>query len=512
MQQLARAKPTFPMNYSFRGRFVRHAIVKTLLLVAVSLVATGCRPDTEGPQPATTGQPETSLVVSCPDERLGTLLAPMARVWAARTGAKLDFHTKPMAPGDAADVGIVPFAELGTWADRGELVPVPTGLREPGHPYQWSAVLASYRGEPYAGWGDQVLGLPIAGPGHVIVYRADRLSDQNVGEAFRARFNRALAVPSTWEEFTDVAQFFADKDQRPSLPPLPGDPGAVVDLFSRVAACHDQPALSDADPGQAATGPTRGDALTFYFRPDNGLPRLDTPAFTAAAGWLSSWGKRAGQAGGSPDPVAALLEDRAVLAVLSLSDLSRLRVGGRVADRFGVAPLPGSKQVVNPATGVLMTTRTNYIPFFNGGWVGVVRKGCKKPEAAFDLLAELGGPTRSTELVAAGGFGPLRDSHLEPAQLVAWLGYGFNAERTKALQDALRQYVVKAVRNPTFGLRGPDHAALTAALAAELKQVVGGTVDPKEGMKRVVLAWDAATPGVSAEKRKEWRRRAVGLN
>ena len=45
-----------------------------------------------------------------------------------------------------------------------------------------------------------------------LAYRKDWFEDPKEREAFQARFGRELAVPATWEEFRDVAQFF----QRPA--------------------------------------------------------------------------------------------------------------------------------------------------------------------------------------------------------------------------------------------------------------------------------------------------------
>ncbi|MDB5306246.1 MAG: Bacterial extracellular solute-binding protein [Gemmataceae bacterium] len=516
MQHLARAKLSFPTSLSSRWSSGRGTVAGTVLLATLSAGLAGCGGTTEGNhQQGQTDRPRagTTLTVSCPDARLSAILFPMAKVWAARTGAKVEVTTDRMAPGDAVDVGVVEFADLGTWADRDELLPVPAALRDPGHPYQWSAVLGVYRVEPFAGWGGQLLGLPLTGTGHVIVYRTDRFEDPQAKQAFQTRFGRPLAAPTTWEEFADVATFFAGRDKRPSLPRVPTDAGPLADVFFRVAACYDRPALSDAAPGRGGDGPGRPESLAFHFRLDDPRPRLDTPAFRAAAAWLARVSEPAGRpAAGPADPAAALAEDRAVLAVLSLEDVARLKRGGKVAARFGIAPLPGTRSVVDPATGALIPTGANYIPHFAGGWIGVVRKGCKKPDASFDLLAELGGPPRSMEVIAAGGYGPFRDAHLEPGQVLVWLGYGLDAERTKTLQDALRHYVGKTVRNPTYGLRGPDHAALTAALGEELRKVAAGEVKPEEGVKRAAAAWEKASAGIPAEKLKEWRRRAAGLN
>lgn len=484
MQQFAPAKPPR------RGL----GLVAIAVPVAAAGLLFGCGGPADDARPKAADKPfaGAALTVGCPDARLAAVLGPMARAWAARTGATVE--VLPPAAADRAAVGVVPFADLGGPAARGELLPVPAALKEPAHPYQWSGVLAAYRGEPFAGWGSQVFGLPLAGDGAVLVYRADLF----------ARAKRA--APATWEDLADAAAFFAARDKKPSLPPLPTDPARLVALVSRVAACYDRPARGDATDGGA-------DTLAFQFRLDDARPRLDAPAFARAAGWLADLKTRGCVGDGPPDPVAALVENRAVAAVLTFDELARLKVGSKMDARYAAAPLPGTRGYADPKSGQLVAGGgANFVPHFAGGWLGVVRKSCDAPDAAFDLLADLGGPVRSAELIAATGYGPFRDAHLDRDRPVVWLGYGFDPDGTKTLVDAARGFVGKAVRNPTYGLRGPDHAALTVALADELKTIAAGEVAPAAGLARVVEAWEKAGVGTPADTLKEWRRRAVGLN
>src|SRR2546430_4487129 len=46
------------------------------------------------------------------------------------------------------------------------------------------------------------------------VYRKDWFNDPKEKAAFKAKYNRELAVPKTWEEFRDVADFFTRPDQK----------------------------------------------------------------------------------------------------------------------------------------------------------------------------------------------------------------------------------------------------------------------------------------------------------
>ena len=270
-------------NSEKSGRFARR--VGVLLLVATTL-APGCAPETPAPADGPAPKPlaGAALRVSCPDARLAAHLRPMTRSWAARTGATVELVEVPMSPGDATDVAVLPAADLGGWADRGDLAPVPSALKQAGHPFQWNGLLAVYRSEPYAGWGAQLYGLPLAADGFVLVYRSDRFSDKAAGDEFRAKHGRPLAPPATWEDLADAAAFFAARDKAPALPPLPTDPARLADLFFRVAAGFDRAA--EREGGNAADAP-KGDALAFAFRTEDGKPRLTEPGFAAAGKWLA---------------------------------------------------------------------------------------------------------------------------------------------------------------------------------------------------------------------------------
>ena len=129
--------------------------------LAIVLFTAGCSGTVDSSEQAPAAKPRqgTTLRVSCPDDRLRTLIEPMVRVWAHETGAAATVTADRMTPGDATDVAILPNAELGLWADRGELVQVPFQFREPGNAYVWSGVLQPYRNESAAGWGGQLFGL-----------------------------------------------------------------------------------------------------------------------------------------------------------------------------------------------------------------------------------------------------------------------------------------------------------------------------------------------------------------
>lgn len=478
----------------FDFNFFRLRACGELAILLAVLISSGCSNSAAGPESIAPPKPLAgkSLVLSCPDERLRAVLEPMIRVWSFETGASVKLSADAMKPGDVVDLAILPAAELGAWAERGDLAAVPFALRETGNPYQFSSLLPPFRGEAFIGWGNQLFALPVASHAPIVAYRADRFADPAIQAEYRRRFNRDLAAPATWEEFADVATFFAERDKRPALPPM--NAAQLEDLFFRVAACHDRPALA----GDASDST----AFSFAFDLQSGRARLDSPGFEQAARWLASLKL---PANGEPDPAAALTDDRAALAIVTLTDLMKLKPEHKRAGRYGLAALPGARLVVSPTTGKLVTTPANRVPYLAGGSVGVVRTRCTEPGAALALLAELTGPARSREIVAAGGFAPVRESLLESDRLTAWFGYGFDEARTRALQEAIRTGVGASVRNPALGIRTPDEAELRKSLQAALVSIAEGKSPPEAGLKPVAESWNRAS-------RVQWHRMAAGLN
>ncbi|MCE9563068.1 MAG: hypothetical protein K8U57_13580 [Planctomycetes bacterium] len=392
------------------------------------------------------------------------------------------------------------------WADRNDLAPVPAGFRVVDHPYQWSGLLPEYR-EHLIEWGGQARALPLAGDGALLVYRADRLTDPKFVAAFRERLGRDPAVPATWEDFAVLAVQFAEFDRKPSLPPMTA--AETADVFFRVAACFDRLAMNETGV-KVGTGVS---SASFAHDVGTGDSRLNAPCFLAAAEWLGSLPK---SVGGPVDPAVALSKGDAMLAVVTLTQLAKLpKENGRIPARFGIAPLPGTRKYFDHEQKQFVPVGTaNYVPYFAGGKLGVVRARCPKQEAAFDLLAELGSPTRSLELLSTPGLGvgPFRNAHLERDRLSAWFGYGFDADRSKALQDMMRHYARPEVRNPVYGLRGPDQQALNAAAAEELTKIATGTVTPNVGLNQLLGAWNRIDEKTPKETRLRWRKLSSGVN
>jgi ABC-type glycerol-3-phosphate transport system substrate-binding protein len=502
-------QPLYKNHHILSSFPARHSRSGVLIGIGTALLATGCAADSTAEWGARSQQFQgVALSLRCPDPAFVDAISPAALSWAKRNGATLTIHTAAMRPGDDTDVGILNVPELGTWAERGELARVPASLRLADNPYQWTNVLSIYR-EQLSEWGGQAQAVPLAGDGYVVVYRTDRLADPKFVKAFQAALGRSPGAPATWEDFADLAIQLAVQSGKPSLPPMTGS--EIADLFFRISACYDRPAMS-------AAKSARQGSLSLQFDPMTGNSRLDAPAFSAAGALFDRLAKAHSFA--SPlgadllsDPIAAL-GNSAALGVVSLGQLARLpRDNGLVPGRYGIAALPGTGKYHESGTTLTRAATPNYVPYFSGGRIGVVRTRCVKPEAAFELLAALGGPARSLEMISTPrlGAGPFRLSHLESDRLPAWYGYGFDAARTKGLQQAMQSYVRQDTRAPALGLRGPDQATLSAAAARELSKLTSGTPSA-DVLRQLTEDWKAIDAKTPLESRLRWRKMSAGIN
>jgi multiple sugar transport system substrate-binding protein len=466
-----------------------------LIFGALAAVAGGAGCDSAATPPSAPAAKRifagVSLTIGCPDPAFAAELRMRAAGWAARTGATVTVAADPAA----ADLAVIPPADLGALAARGDLAPLPDEYTQPSHPLQWNAMLPAYS-RTLSGWGGKVVGLPLAGDGAVLVLRADRLTKTD--------------RPTSWGELAELAAAAHTRDGKPSLAPLPADPTALATTFFRVAASMDRKAVTLGAGGKLGEG-----ALGFQFDLSTGRPRLTAPGFVAAAEWLARTQKFRPPTP-SDDPVAALASGTAVAAVLSLADVARLPrdpATGAVAGRYAVAKLPAGKVVFDkdgrredaPGAG-------NYVPYLGpAAKVGVVFARSGHAAAAWDFLADAAGVTGGLSTMGNPtlGAGPFRGEQVEEARSAVWQVYGFDPAGTRALADAVRYDLALEAGNPTTVLRVPGQAEMVAALAKHLRRAAAGEVPPAAALAAAAAEWEAIA--AKAPKFKEWLRAAAGL-
>lgn len=133
--------------------------------------------------------------------------------------------------------------------------------------------------------GFEIFGLPIQANALTMSYRKDLFDDPANKAAFKTKYGRALALPATWTEFVQVAQFFTRPGQRLwGTTLMAGNGDWATDDFKTLLACWGGDGHLVNDKFQAAFNSQAGvDALSFYVDLINKYKV--TPAGVTAFSW-----------------------------------------------------------------------------------------------------------------------------------------------------------------------------------------------------------------------------------
>lgn len=495
---------------------LKSPIVGILFLGLLGGLLIGCTP----PPPSTSAPPQPfagkTIRVACPGQTSAEVVEIYSRAWCSQEGAAIEVCRFNLAasPEQAgpADVWILPPAALPRYAAAGLLLPVPRDLTAPESPFGWADLLPLFR-ERLVVWDGTACALPLLGEAPVLLYRSDRFAQAEHQAAFQQKYQRKLALPATWEEFADLAEYFRDAGEggnKHSLPPLAADDTGLDREFFSVAACAARRALSEEEQPRD----DRADQLfSFQYDHRTGQSRLDAPGFAHALALL----KRL-QSCRPPDasaaPVEAFRDGKAVFCLTDIGQIAALQRKPELRDKFGICKIPGGGRYFDYATGAaVVTPEGNRVPYLGaGGWLATVPKQAAEPAAAWALLANLAGRERSAQIVidSRWGGGATRRDHFDR---VRWDAFDLDPERTKELKEAMRQTLLHAsVLNPAVRLRTPDEAAHTSALLAEVRSTLKKDgVDPAPALAAAKKQWEALDRTQGATTTLANYRLSVGL-
>jgi multiple sugar transport system substrate-binding protein len=409
-----------------------------------------------------------------------------------------------------ADLWLVEPASLGRWVAADRLTPLPDNYTrerpgdEEGRPrYDWPGLLPLYR-ERLLRWGDRAWALPVLGEAPLCFYRLDPFADAAVQSAFRARFQRDLAPPTTWDEFAELAEFFnGQPGTSPSLPPLAADDEIDREFYTIAASCT----VREADLLHLAQDRAR--LFSFHCDFATGEPRVASPGFVHALEVLRRLQPCRAPADGKPGP-EAFAAGKAVLCLADASWVGRFQKSA-ARPRFGICRVPGSMVVFDYATGAKEAPKGgNYVPYLgDGGCLGVVPRTAAHADAAFALLCELSGPEKSRQIAIEPnwGGGIFRRDQLSDA--TGWASYGLDQAQTTALVRALRLTLTHpGVGNPTTRLRLPKEAEYRSALLDEVRAALAGKKEAAVALQAVAERWQKLDP---AEQRRIDYAYSLGL-
>jgi ABC-type glycerol-3-phosphate transport system substrate-binding protein len=476
-----------------------------LAFVAIAaLVSTvvGC----SGPDAITTSPVKSelgSVSVWCPEIRDREELQLRWTAWANRTGAKVTLADKEAT----ADLLCVSVTELGRLVMANELLTVPESVTKMSGEFQWNGLLRVYQ-STLAKWGAKDYVVPLIGEGYAIVYRNDQLRDPAFVKAFTAKYTREPLPIQTWEDLADIAELITAQTGKPSLPPLPSTPADAITNFCQLAACYDRSPIAKT---AGAEEFRRG--LSFLTDGVTGEPRINTPGFVEAFTWFHATSRFRPQVSG--DPMDAVLSGSAVAAVVPLAQLNRLprtEQTGAIDAKFGVGSVPGTRSFFD-AKGVRQKEPSgNFIPYYRGRLVGMVRKSAGSPETAWSLLAELGSPNGNLKSIGSTvlGCGPLRVAHVTDT-VPLWGQYRFDKAGTASLTSAMKQYAALGSANAAVGLRTPDYEAIDQLILKQLKNAASGQANGADAARAALQDWNALDSKTPDAVRKQWRKQTAGM-
>lgn len=356
-------------------------------------------------------------------------------------------------------------------------------------------------------WGGKVYMLTLDGDFHMVYYRTDLFAEAG------------LSPPETWDDYIAAAKALNGKDMNGD-----GDPDYGSCIFKKRNAQSFWTIWSLAGGFIQSMGTSQG----LFFNTDDMAPMVNNEGFAAALDILKETTQY-----GPPNEINMDVGDTRSLFVagrcalaLDWGDIGTLAIDpaqSKVMDKTGAVMLPGSKKVVDRATGKLVdctpeicphaVNGVNHTPFAAfGGWGGGINAAAdpKVKDAAYALFAYMSAPEQSNIDVTIGptGFNPYRLSQFENLDL--WVKAGMSE---KAANDYLGA-IKASLNNPNMALD------LNIAKNAEYMQVIldtaiarylAGEIDKEQTMQTVEEGWNELSDDIGREEQLAQYRAKLGL-
>jgi multiple sugar transport system substrate-binding protein len=365
---------------------------------------------------------------------------------------------------------------------------------------EWEDIAPVYRDRLMV-WNGKVLSQSMDGDVHTYSYRIDLFEDPNNKKAFKDKYGYDLAVPKTWKEYLDIAEFFnqPSKNLWGSAEAFRRGGQQFWFLFSHVAAYTNHP----DNPGSMFFDPDTMDAQVNNPGWVRGLEEYIKTSKLAPPNALNfSFGEvNAAFAGGQ---VAESIGwgDTGVIA----ADKKQSKVAGNV----GSATLPGSDEIWNYKTK--KWDKFDHIvqsPFMAfGGWQAAVPATSKNQDAAWNYIQYVTGKDVSGQAAITGGTGvnPYRISHTTNLELWSKI---FTPREGKEYLDAQRDSVT--AKNVALDMRLPGYFSYTEILEIELAKALAGEESAQDALDSVAKQWNSLTDEFGRDKQLAAYRNSMGL-
>jgi multiple sugar transport system substrate-binding protein len=357
---------------------------------------------------------------------------------------------------------------------------------------------ASYKGDVYT--------IPLDGDFQMAYYRTDLLKEAG------------MEPPKTWDDYLAIAQHFNGKD-------LNGD--GKADYGSCIAKKRNAQSYWFITSIAGNFLQTQGTAQGAFFA-DDMTPLIDNEGFRKALQIYIDSTKY-----GPPDEINLDVGDTRGLftsgrcaLTLDWGDIGTLAIDpktSKVNDKVGAVIIPGTKEVVDRATGKLVPCDAktcpnaidgvNHAPFAAfGGWSGAINKSKdqKTKDAAYAFLSYMSAPEQANVDVTIGatGFNPYRTSQFENLDL--WLKAGMSQEAAKVYLGAIQASLNSP--NMVLDLRIPQNQRYQQiVLDTAIHRALAGETTPDETITEIVTGWNEITQELGKDDQQAAYKATLGV-
>ena len=348
--------------------------------------------------------------------------------------------------------------------------------------------------------------LTLDGDFQMVYYRSDVLAAAG------------LSAPETWDDYVAIAKATHGQDMN-------GD--GQADYGSCIAKKRNAQSYWMITSIAAAFIQSKGTSQGAFFSTEDMSPLVNNEGFAAALDVYTETTKYA-----PPDEINLDVGDTRALfttgrcaLTLDWGDIGTLAIdkeSSKVIDKVGAVMLPGSRQVLDRASGKLVDcdadtcphaiNGVNRAPFAAfGGWSGGINKAAddKTKRAAYAFFSYMSQPQQSNEDVTIGitGFNPYRISQFETMD--NWVKAGMSEKATKDYLGAIQASLNSP--NMVLDLRIPKNQAYQqVVLDTAIARLLAGEIDKAQAMAAIEEGWVELNEDNGVDEQLGFYRKTLG--
>jgi multiple sugar transport system substrate-binding protein len=371
---------------------------------------------------------------------------------------------------------------------------------------QWNDIAPFFR-DFSASYGGRIYTIPLDGDFQMVYYRSDQL---------RAA---GLQPPRTWEDYLRVAQTLHGND-------LNGD--GTPDFGSCIAKKRNAQSYWMVWSVAAAFLQSQGTSQGSFFDLQTMRPLTNNDAFAEALRIYVQTGRF-----GPPDELnwdvgdsrSAFVTGRCALSI-DWGDIGTLAIDpktSKVKDKVGAVILPGTRSVLDRATGKLTPCNptlcphavngVNHAPYAAfGGWSGAINRAApaRVKDAAYAFLSYMSQPAQANRDVTIGitGFNPYRRSQFQNTEL--WVRAGMSRAAAQNYLGAIE----RSLRSPNMvlDLRIPQNQRYQqVVLDTAIAKLLARQITIEQAMAEITNGWEAITNELGRDKQLAAYRASLGV-